>query len=185
MNRGQAVFALSSALLALVCTARAFADDAPTFADRSDDAIEDADASVAMMLAPLAVACGVFGGEADFVVQRSLAVSIDAAGYRSEGATLGALGAGLLVFPLRTVFHGLYLEPRVVYTHALSENLVAGPGALSVEGVAGWQWTWDYGLSVRLGAGLAGSSGGLAVRAPDISLGRLALVADAAFGWAW
>jgi hypothetical protein len=185
MNRRRVAFALSFALLPVVCAGSAFADDAPTFADRSDDATEDADASIAVMFAPLAIACGVFGAEADFVVQRSLAVSIDAAGYRPDGATLGALGAGLLVFPFRTAFHGLYLEPRVVYTHALSEKLGAGPGALSVEAVSGWQWTWDYGLSVRLGAGVAGSSGGLDVRAPDISVGRLALVADAALGWAW
>ncbi len=185
MKRRRAVLALPSLLVSLGFIPRAFADDAPTFADRSDDATEDADASVAVMFAPVAIACGVFGGEADFVVQRSLALSIDAAGYRPGSATLGALGVGLLVFPLHTVFHGLYLEPRVTYTHALSEDLVAGPGALSVEAVVGWQWTWDYGLTVRLGAGVAGTSGGIAVRAPDISVGRLALVADAAVGWAW
>ncbi len=192
MKRRRFVSALSCTLLLLVVTTRAFADEAPTFADRVDDATEDADATVAVMFAPLAIACGVFGGEADFVVQRTLAVSVDAVGYRPEGATLGALGVGLLVYPLRTAFHGLYLEPRVVYAHVLSQTLPSGPGAISVEAVAGWQWTWDYGLSIRLGAGVAGSTGGsggggagLAIRAPDISLGRLALVADAGLGWVW
>jgi hypothetical protein len=163
----------------------AFADDVPTFADRADDAIEDADASIAVMFDPLAIACGVFGGEADFVVQRSLAISLDAVGYRPDAATLGAVGAGLLIYPLRSAFHGLYLEPRVTYTRALSQAVVSGPGALVVAGLSGWQWTWDYGLSIRLGVGVAGSTGGLAVRAPEFSVGRLALIADAGVGWAW
>jgi hypothetical protein len=163
----------------------AFADDVPTFADRADDAIEDSDASIAVMFDPLAIACGVFGGEADFVVQRSLAISLDAVGYRPDAATLGAVGAGLLIYPLRSAFHGLYMEPRVVYTHALSQAAVSGPAALVVAGLSGWQWTWDYGLSIRLGVGAAGSTGGLAVRAPELSVGRLALIADAGVGWAW
>jgi hypothetical protein len=180
------VAALRCALLVLVVTTRVFANDAPTFADREDDATEDADATVAVMFAPLAIACGVFGGEADFVVQRALALSVDAVGYRPDGATLGAVGVGLLVYPLRSVFHGLYLEPRVIYAHALSQTLPSGPGALSVEAVSGWQWTWDYGLTIRFGAGVAGSTGGgSAIRAPDVSLGRLALVADAGLGWVW
>jgi len=180
--------AIAFALLGVAASSgSAFADDVPTFADRADDAIEDADSSIAVMFDPLAIACGVFGGEADFVVQRSLAISLDAVGYRPDAATLGAMGAGLLVYPLRSAFHGLYLEPRVIYTHALSHAVVSGAsvGALVVAGLSGWQWTWDYGLSIRLGVGAAGSTGGLAVRAPELSVGRLALIADAGVGWAW
>jgi hypothetical protein len=165
----------------------ALADDVPTFADRAHAAIEDADASIAAMFDPLAIACRVLGGEADCIVQRSLAISLDAVGYRPDAATPGAEGAGLLIYPLRSAFPGLYLEPRVVYTHALSQAVVsgAGAGALVVAGLSGWQWTWDYGLSIRLGVGAAGSTGALAVRAPELSVGRLALVADAGVGWVW
>jgi hypothetical protein len=48
---------------------------------------------------------------------------------------------------------------------------------------------WDEGLSIRLRAGVAGfaggsgAGGGSAIRAPDISIGLLALVADAGLGW--
>jgi hypothetical protein len=178
-------FACSFALVLLGVTNVARADDVPTFADRSDDAIQDADASFALMVAPLAVAFGVFGGEADFVVQRSLAVSVEAAGYRRDDVTLGAVGVGLLVYPTRMAFHELYLEPRVRYTRPLRQNLGGGPGALSGALLAGWQWTWDYGLSLRLGAGAALSSGALEEQEPKVSVGRLALVADASFGWAW
>jgi hypothetical protein len=167
----------------------ALADDVPTFADRDDDAIEDADTTAAIVAEPLAVAYGVFAAEANIVVQRSLAVAIDAGGYRQDTAILGGVAAGLLVYPLHPALHGLYLEPRIVYTHALSLSAASTTGTLSMGALCGWQWTWDYGLSIRLGAGAAGVVGDRAVRAsallPEVSIGRLALVADAGLGWAW
>jgi hypothetical protein len=178
--------ACTTAVLALARSA--FADDPPTFADRADDAIEDADESVAVLVSPLAVACGVFGGEADVIVQRSIALALDAAVYgtgASSPAPLGAVGAGVLLYPLGTALHAFYVEPRVVYTRALRSDLGGAPGWVSAVGVVGWQWTWDYGLSVRLGGGLAASTRGFPERAPALTVGPVALVADAALGWAW
>jgi hypothetical protein len=185
MPRHRVIFGLSCALLLLQMGGRAFAEDVPTSADRDDDSAEDADATAAVMFAPLAIAFGVFGGEADLVVRRSLAVSLDAAASRPDGATLGALGVGLLIYPLRPAFHGWYLLPRLAYTHILGQSRISGLGALSVVALSGWQWTWDYGLSIRLGAGVAGSTRGAPVSAPELHVGPLGLVADAGLGWAW
>jgi hypothetical protein len=185
MRRHRVIFGLSCALLLLQPGARAFAEGVPTSADRDDDGAEDADATAAVMFAPLAMAFGVFGAEADLVAQRSLAVSVDAAAYRPDGTTLGALGVGLLIYPLRPVFHGWYLQPRLAYTHILGPSQVSGLGTLSVVAISGWQWTWDYGLSIRLGAGVVGSTGDIPARAPELPVGRLGLVADAGLGWAW
>jgi hypothetical protein len=185
MRRHHVIFGLSCALLLLQRGSRAFAEDMATFADRDDDGAEDADATAAIMFAPLAIAFGVFGAEADLVARRSLAVSLDATAYRPDGATFGALGVGLLMYPLRPVFHGWYLQPRLAYTHILGQPRISGLGALSIVALSGWQWTWDYGLSIRLGAGVAGSTRGIPARAPELSMGRLGLVADAGLGWAW
>jgi hypothetical protein len=180
---------LPCALVLLFASSVALADDVPTFADRDDDAIEDADTTAAIMAEPLAVAYGVFTAEANIVVQRSLAVAIDAGGYRQDTAILGAVAVGLLIYPLHPALHGFYLEPRTVYTHALSLSAVSTTGTLSMGALSGWQWTWDYGLSIRLGAGAAGVVGDRALRAPallpEVSIGRLALLADAEVGWAW
>jgi hypothetical protein len=185
VRRHRVTFGLSCALLLLPLGGRAFAEEVPTTADRDDDSAEDADATAAVMFAPLAIAFGVFGAEADLVAQRSLAVSLDAAARRPDGATLGSLGVGLLVYPLRPAFHGWYLQPRLAYTHILGQSQIAGLGALSVVALSGWQWTWDYGLSIRLGAGVAGSTAGIPMSAPELRVGRLGLVADAGLGWAW
>jgi hypothetical protein len=171
------------------------ADDAPTFADRSDEALEDTDVSGAFVVSPLALACGIFAGEADFVVQRSLAVAVDAGAYERAGAASGFLAVQLLVYPMRAALHGFFLGPRLGYAQHLGERLTVGASAsASASVVAGWQWTWDYGLSLRLGAGAAGamskSTGSLSPYAPTVGVGargeaRLALIADAALGWAW
>lgn len=201
MRRHRVVVGFSCGLLLLLQGGgRVFAADEPV----PDDGAEDADANAAVMFAPLAIAFGVFGGEADVVAARSLAVSFDAAAYRLDGvtrATFGALGVGLLVYPLRPAFHGWYLEPRLAYTHLLSQARISGIGTVSASAVSGWQWTWDYGLSIRLGVGVAGLAAGTPVRTSDLSPGispgisistgggggggRLALVGDAGVGWAW
>jgi hypothetical protein len=55
--------------LALAAPA-ARADDPPTFADRPDEDVRDADRRFGFLLNPLAMAVGVFGGEVDFVLGR-------------------------------------------------------------------------------------------------------------------
>jgi hypothetical protein len=139
------------------------------------------------MINPLAIAAGVFGGDVDFAVIRHVAVSVEGAVFQlSDGNVSTALGAGLLVYPARTTFHGLVLEPRVTYARPLREPLTRFEWTTNVVGaggVAGWQWTWDYGLSARLGGGAEKFFGGH--RSPGIPVGveGLDIVLDGSLGW--
>jgi hypothetical protein len=142
--------------LPLLVAPDARAEDPATYADRPDEEIGDGDRTFGLLLNPLATAIGVFGGEADFVLGRFAAVAVEGDVYRLSGVTGLALGGGLPVYPLGRVFHGLYLEPRITYARPLSEAIPAVDWNIDVAGVggtAGWQWTWDYGLSLRVGSG--------------------------------
>src|ERR1700681_2084524 len=90
-------------------------DDPPTFADRTDEEVGDTDRRFAFLLDPLAMAVGVFGGEADFVLGRYAALAIEGDLYRRGDMTGEALGAGLAIYPLASALHGLYVEPRIAY----------------------------------------------------------------------
>lgn len=166
----------------------AAAEDAPTFADRDDGVdADEAPRELALMINPLAIAEGVFGGDADFAVIPHVALSIEGAVFQvGGGAVSTAFGIGLLVYPLRSTFHGWVLEPRAVYARPLREPLISFDWRANVAGfggVAGWQWTWDYGLSLRLGAGVMRFVGGS--RAPGLPLGRdgVDILLDGSFGW--
>jgi hypothetical protein len=173
----------AAALSVLTVARAALADEAPTFADRSDrDVVED-DRTLGVLLNPLAAAVGVYGAETDFVLGRHFAASVEGAFYNVGGAPATAVGSGLLIYP-GTAFHGLYLEPRVVYARPLHESLARWDLSTDVLGAgatAGWQWTWDYGFTLRVGAGgmyFAGGSGPNAV-----ALGGPELVLDGSIGW--
>jgi hypothetical protein len=166
----------------------ASADDVPTFADREAGADPDeTPRDFALMLNPLAIAAGVFGGDADFALIPRLAVSVEGDVFQlGNGGASTALGVGLLVYPMRTTFHGLWLEPRAVYARPLRERLTKfdwATNVLGAGGVAGWQWTWDYGFSMRLGVGAMRFIGGNG--APGIPVGRygLDIVLDGSVGW--
>jgi hypothetical protein len=177
----------ASALAILTAAPAARAEDPPTFADRSDEEVRDTDRTFGFLLNPLATAMGLFGGEADFVLGRHAVVAVEGSLYRRGASPATALGTGLLVYPLGSALHRLYLEPRIVYARPLSEGLPRvdwKSDALGLGMTAGWQWTWDYGFSLRLGAGAIDLLGG--PRAPArgelVALGP-ELVLDGSFGW--
>jgi hypothetical protein len=146
----------SLALSLLVVAPPTRADDTPTFADRSDEEVRDADRSWGLLLNPLATAVGVYGGEADFVFARIAALAIEGDVYRRGEGTELAVGMGLLLYPLGRAFQRLYFEPRVVYVRPLSMPLPDfdwGKDVFGLGATAGWQWTWDYGFSLRIGGG--------------------------------
>jgi hypothetical protein len=177
---------LTLSALAMSGSARA-AEDAPTFADRSTGEVVDVDRSFSIMLDPLAIAMGVYGGDVDFVLGKHFAASVEGAVYDLSGTTATALGAGLLFYP-SVAFHGLYLEPRVVFARPLSAGLVQvdwSSDALGVGATAGWQWTWDYGFTVRLGGGGTWFTGGPSPAAGAVALRGPQLVMDGSIGWAF
>lgn len=179
-------FALAAVAAAPFEPSVASAEDVPTFADR-EGGPDETPRDFALMLNPLAIAAGVYGGDADFGVIPRVAVSVEGDVFQlGTGGASTALGVGLLVYPMRTTFHGLWIEPRVVYARPLRERLTRfdwATNVLGVGGVAGWQWTWDYGLSMRLGAGAMRFVGGNG--APGIPVGRYGLdvVLDGSVGW--
>jgi hypothetical protein len=181
-------FVLSAAipLVALVlAVSPARADDVPTFADRSSHDVEEVDRSSAVMLNPLAIAQGVYGGDVDLVLGKHFAVSLEGDIYSVNGTAATAFGAGLLFYPSATL-HGLYLEPRVIYARPLTEGLVHFDWSTDVLGLgatAGWQWTWDYGFTLRLGGGGMYFMGGQGQGA--LALAGPQLVLDGSVGWAF
>jgi len=180
-----AMTTLSCAVFAAVPAA---ADEAPTFADRDDAAeADESERGLGFMLNPLAIAAGIFGGDVDFAVFPRVALGVQGAVFQlADGSVATALGVGVLVYPIRSRFHGLVLEPCVVYARSLREPLAKFDWRANVVGLGGtlgWQWTWDYGLSIRLGAGPMRFVGGS--RAPGIPIGRngLDVVLDGSIGW--
>jgi hypothetical protein len=188
-----AVFA-PVALAVALAVRPGYAGDPPTFADRGAAAVDDDDRTLLLSLQPIALALGIFGAEADFVFASRWAVAVEVAAVRRGGETALAVGVGTPFFPLRGAFHGLYVEPRAIYARPLRERVTRvdwATDALGFGATAGWEWTWDYGLSVRLGTGAryyVGAARSLSSVWPGaIALGteRLELVVDASLGWAF
>lgn len=178
---------IAASLLTTAADSGARGDDVPTFADGAEGAEDDVDRGAALLFNPLDFAVGVFGAEADFAVTRHLAIAAEAAVIRQGGGAGAGLGVGLLVYPLRGVFRGLYLEPRVVYSRPLREPVTQidwRVDAVAAGGLAGWHWTWPYGLSIRVGAGALVREGARAPL-PGASVGQTRLVAvlDGSVGW--
>jgi hypothetical protein len=173
----------------------AHADEAPTFADRDQPRSEGRDRAFALLLSPVSMVYGTFGGEADFVVTAAVVatVEVDAVHLPSQGKGANALSAGTswILYPSGSALHGLSVSARVAFARPLREpELHVDWNTDVVEcGVGvGWQWTWDYGLSVRVGAGPVLAVGGPPpLMSPELVAGRfrLAAAADAAIGWAF
>ena len=184
--------ALLAGVLLVLRASLASADEPPTFADRGEASVDEDDRTLAFLLNPFRTALGVFGMEADFVFAPRFAAAVDVAAVRRSGATDVTVAAGLLFFPLRGAFHGLYTEGRVLYARPFDEPVSRVDwrrDAVGFGGLAGWQWTWEYGLSVRLGAGAqyyvgaTESSSGAPRAAIALGSERVELVVDASLGW--
>ncbi len=189
---------ISTRIFGLVCgfvlgftlsEAGARADAPPTFADRSDEETAGSERRFAFLVNPLAASVGVFGGEVDFVLGRFAAIAVEADLYRRGDGPGEALGAGLVVYPLGSALHGLYLEPRVAFARPFSAGIAEfdwSTDAVGLGATAGWQWTWDYGFSVRLGGGAMYFLGGSRAdpSGEPLALGPQAVL-DGSFGWAF
>ena len=190
MNRSIVMAGLALVVAIGVTEAPARADDEPTFADRSSEDLPGAERAFALLFNPLEAAMSVYGAEADFVLGRIAALAVEGAMHWRGGDPATAFGAGLIVYPAARPLRGLFVEPHLVLARPLSESLVRFDwtvDALGVGATAGWQWTWDYGLTVRLGAGGMYTLGG--ARSSDRAAGAVALgpelVMDGSLGWAF
>jgi hypothetical protein len=182
---------LAAFALAVPMAATAAAEEPPTYADRADESADEATRTLALVFNPLAMSAGVFGAEADFALTPRTAIAVEADVY-GLGSDLGvASGLGFAFYPMHPVFHGLYLEPRVLFARRASESLMQLDWATDVLGVGatvGWQWTWDYGFTLRLGGGgmhYFGGSGAVIQSSLPVGGSAAVLVADASVGWAF
>jgi hypothetical protein len=187
LRRRWLVASIALALL-VALTVPAWADDVPTFADRSDEGEQGGLRAVCVLFNPLGAALGVYGGEVDLAVGHFAAVAIEGGVYERTGGAATALGAGLLMYPLGAVFHRLYVEPRVVYARPTDDGVARldwSADGLGLGATAGWQWTWDYGFSARLGGGGVYFVGGeRPATGATLALGP-ELVVDGSIGWAF
>jgi len=185
---------LVAVALATATPRTAVADEPPTFADRADradESAEEATRSLALVFNPLAMSAGVFGMEADFALTQRSALAVEADVY-GLGTDLGvASGLGLAFYPMHPVFHGLFLQPRLLFARRASESLMQvdwDTDVVGVGGTVGWQWTWDYGFTLRLGGGgmhYFGGSGAVIESSLPLAGSSAVLVADASVGWAF
>jgi hypothetical protein len=183
--------ALAAFALAAGIARTSAAEEPPTYADRADESADEATRTLALVFNPLAMSAGVFGAEADFALTQRTAIAVEADVY-GLGTDLGvATGLGIAFYPMHPVFHGLYLEPRALFARRASESLVQLDWATDVLGVGatvGWQWTWDYGFTLRLGGGgmhYFGGSGAVIESSLPVAGDAAVLVADASVGWAF
>jgi hypothetical protein len=141
------------------------------------------------------MAYGRFGAEADWVIAPGVVVAVDSAGVRApswaDGRSGAAVGLAARAYPSGGALHGLVLGLRLGVVRSLHEPIFQADRRIDAAELglaAGWHWTWDYGLSVRVGAGpLVAVGGRLPSMSPELVAGfvRFALRADASFGWAF
>ncbi|MCL2449741.1 MAG: hypothetical protein FWD17_12410 [Polyangiaceae bacterium] len=197
MNLAGRLVAAAIAAIVLLVPRVARAEAAPTFADRDGPSagVDASDRSFALFVSPFAMAYGRLGAEGDWVVAHGIVAAVDAAAVRApswaDGRSGAALGLAAHAYPLGSAFHALALSARLGVVRSLRDppfrvnpHVDAAELALS----AGWHWTWDYGLSVRVGAGpLVAVGGRLPPMSPELLAGpvRVSLWGDASVGWAF
>jgi hypothetical protein len=149
--------ALAGLLVALGVCRAAPAAAAEGRADRETDHIDAFDdggpRSFGLFVNPLALTLGTVAAEGDFVLGEAAALSVEGDFMSVAGATAYGVTAGVPLFPWRIVFHGLYLHPRLMAAYATNGGVTAD--VAGVGGTLGWQQTFRFGLSLRIGGGAA------------------------------
>lgn len=119
--------------------------------------------SQGVFLNPIGLLVGVIGAEYSFAVSDSATIAL-APGFvyfdASAGGTTarvsgGELMAGMQFFPGGGIFRGLYVYPHLTGGYVSIEENASTVSAvlLGAGAIAGYQWTWDGGFSLRLGGG--------------------------------
>ncbi len=187
----RSVSASAALALSLLVAAPVRAEEPPTFADRGEDDEEEAERTIAIVINPLQAAVGVYGAEVDVVAGRHVVLGFEGAIYRINDTTAHGLGAGVQLFPFHSALHGFYLYPRGVFAHATASAASASvtSDVLGVGGTIGYQWTWNYGFTLRVGGGVMWFTG-LSRTDGDGAQARVALdgvrpLLDASLGWAF
>jgi hypothetical protein len=156
--------------------------------------------SAGVFVNPLGLVFGVFGAEVDFKLAEVATINVGGSYYRrsisilDSTTTTNAFGGdlGAQFFPLGRAFNQLYVYPRVSYARASATrtepgiaDMSANSSVLGVGATVGYQWTYNPGFSLRLGAGMMYYS---ALAKDDNSTVEIALsgvfpAIDASLGW--
>jgi hypothetical protein len=129
----------------------------------------------------IATALGFVAVELDAAISGNAAVSVELDDAAWDVTTVYGATAGVVVFPLRFAFRGLYVHPRVGLS---SDTDPTTPAVLSPAVTVGYEWVCPAGCTLRVGGGgaygvaLSAEAGGALSRLVGI---RPAL--DVGVGW--
>jgi hypothetical protein len=162
----RASLVLGLALVTGASTARGAETKHDVETDHLDAFDDGGPPSFALLVNPLATVLGTLGAEGDFVLGDAAALSVEGDWVFTGGTSAWAATVGLPIFPWRTIFHGFYLHPRATAAVATSAGL--STEVLGIGATAGWQHTGRFGLTLRIGGGVAyaqalGGDGGVAM----------------------
>jgi hypothetical protein len=125
--------------------------------DRETDHIDAFDdggpRSFGLLFNPGALALGTMAVEGDFVLGDAAALSVEGDWMSAGSASAYGVTLGVPLFPWRIMFHGFYVHPRVLAARATNDGLTAD--VVGIGGTVGWQHTFRFGLSLRIGGGAA------------------------------
>jgi hypothetical protein len=180
------VFATLAGLLCVLTVGRpAPAEAAEGRADRETDHIDAFDdggpRSFGLFFNPAALVLGTMAVEGDFVLGEAAALSVEGDFLSAGGATAYGVTAGVPLFPWRIVFHGFYLHPRVMAARATTDGLSADVAGIG--GTLGWQQTFRFGLSLRIGGGAAYEAALGQEAGASFAVTGVRLLLDGDIGW--
>jgi len=173
--------AAAAAALILVCACMGAARGAESPADVETDHVDAVDEGgpryARLAVQPLLPALGLAVAEADVAVAEHVAVSGALAWLVTTSGSGYRASAGVPVFPARAVFHGLYLHPRIEWTHLASAT------SFGAAATVGYAWTWPFGATTSCGIGLAYARGNAVGTGAVVAFGGFEPRFDTAVGW--
>ena len=177
--------ALAALLVVLFAAAGSTASAAETRADKETDHIDAFDdggpRSFGLLLNPAALVLGTVAVEGDFVLGDAAALSVEGDWTSMGGSSAYGVTAGVPLFPWRVIFHGFYIHPRVMAAYATSEGVSAD--VVGIGGSLGWQHTFRFGLSLRIGGGAAYEVALGQENAASLALTGVRPLLDGEVGW--
>jgi hypothetical protein len=142
-----------AAMLAIAPPAAAAETSADVETDHIDALDDGGPRTAAIAVDPTALALGRLGAEIDVAVGENVAVSMSADVTALAVAAVVRAELGALLFLQRFAFHGLYVRPRLEWSSAAAKS--ASGRAIGAGATVGYEWTWPFGATLRLGGGVS------------------------------
>jgi hypothetical protein len=162
-------------------SARAVETRADVETDHLDAADDGGPRSAGVLVHSLPTALGSVGVEVDVAFGANAALSIEGDWLPLAAIRMTTASIGVPLFPQRFAFHGFYVHPRLEWARASAQGTAVQIGGAAV--LAGYEWTWLPGATIRLSGGAAYSKAMGAAQAPSPTLVGIHPELDAALGW--